>query len=105
MLKQSLIYLLVSILVVVFAKFTHLLVVYIAMLYTFIYIRLLPIFSGLGLSEIIRQILLLVLIPITITAIPALSYRLIKSKDMPYFIETTWCVWFVVMLSRALIRY
>lgn len=105
MFKQSLIYLLISCLVIVFAKFAHLLVIYIDMLYTFINLKLSPIFSWLDLSDMICKILLLVLIPVTITAIPALSYRLIRGKDMPYFIETTWCLWLVIVLSHILVRY
>lgn len=105
MLRQSLIYLLLSIFVVVFARFAHMLIVYIDMLYAFINIKLTPIFSQGGLGIVIRKVILLVLIPVLIAAIPALSYRLIKGKDMPYFIELTWCLWLVIVLSNVLIRF
>ncbi|ARG98081.1 hypothetical protein [Legionella micdadei] len=104
MLRQSLIYLLLSILVVVFARFAHMLLVYIDMLYVFINIKLTPIFSQGGLGTVIRKVILLVLIPVIIAAIPALSYRLVKGKEMPYFMELTWCLWLVVVLSNVLIH-
>ncbi|MDI9819389.1 MULTISPECIES: hypothetical protein [unclassified Legionella] len=104
MLRQSLIYLLLSILVVVFAKFAHMLIVYIDMLYAFINVKLTPIFSHSGLGLTIRKIILLVFIPILIAAIPAFSYRLIKGNEMPYFLELTWCLWLVIVLSNILIR-
>lgn len=105
MLRQSLIYLLLSILVVVFAKFAHMLIVYIDMLYAYINVKLTPIFSHGGLGVTIRKVLLLVFIPIIIAAIPALIYRLIKGHEMPYFIELIWCLWLVIVLSNILIRY
>ncbi|KTD38654.1 hypothetical protein Lnau_0464 [Legionella nautarum] len=105
MLRQSLIYLLLSIVVVVFARFAHMLIVYIDMLYAFINIKLTPIFSQSGLGLVFRKVILLVAIPLIIAAIPALSYRLVKGKEMPYFIELTWCLWLVIVLSNVLIRF
>ncbi|WED42257.1 hypothetical protein [Legionella cardiaca] len=104
MLRQSLIYLILSILVVVFAKFAHMLIVYIDMLYAFINVKLTPIFSHTGLGLVIRKVILLVFIPVIIAAIPALTYRLVKGKDMPHLIELTWCLWLVIVLSNILIR-
>lgn len=104
MLRQSLIYLVLSIIVVIFAKYAHLLIIYIDLLYTFVNLKLAPIFSQVGIGLIIRKVLLLVLIPVIIAGIPALIYRLIKGKNMPYFIELTWCLWLVIVLSNVLIR-
>jgi len=104
MFRQSLIFLLLSILVVVFAKYAHLLIVYIDMLYTWINIKLTPIFSQTGVGIIIRKVILLVLIPILIALIPAGIYRLIKGNSMPHFLELTWCLWLVIVLSNVLIH-
>jgi len=105
MLRQSLIYLLLSIIVVVFAKYAHLLIVYIDMLYAFINLKLIPFFSQSSSSVMVRKVILLVLIPVIIAAIPALLYRLIKGREMPHFIELAWCLWLVIVLSNILIRY
>ncbi|KTD16667.1 hypothetical protein [Legionella jordanis] len=104
MLRQALIYLVLSILVVVFARFAHMLIVYIDMVYAFINMKLTPIFSHTGLGLAIRKIILLVCIPVIIAAIPGLTYRLVKGNDMPYFFELTWCLWLVIVLSNILIR-
>lgn len=104
MLRQSLIYLLLSILVVVFAKYAHLLIVYIDLLFTYINIKLTPIFSPTGWGLIIRKVLVLMLLPLVLAGIPALLYRAIKGSEMPHFIAIIWVLWTIVVLSVILIR-
>lgn len=104
MLRQTLILLLLSILVVLFAKYAHLLIVYIDMLYTWINFKLTPIFSQTGVGIMIRKVILLVFIPILIALVPALIYKLVKGGQMPYFLELTWCLWLVIVLSNILIH-
>lgn len=104
MLKQSIIYLTLSILVVLFAEYAHLFIVYLDMLYTYINLKLAPVFSNTDLGVMIRRVFSLVLIPVVIASIPALFYRLIKGKNMPYFIEITWLLWLVIVLSKILIQ-
>lgn len=104
MLRHFLIYLLLSILIVVFAKYAHLLVVYIDVFFTYVTIKLTPIFSQTGWGIIIRKILVLMLLPLVITGIPALIYRAIKGSDMPHFIAIMWVIWTIIVLSDILIR-
>jgi hypothetical protein len=104
MLKQFLVYLLLSILVVVFAKYAHLLIVSIDMFYVYINTKLIPIFNQTSLGLSIRRTLVLMLIPITLTAIPALGYKVIRGGNMPHYIVITWMIWTVIVLSDALIR-
>lgn len=104
MLRQTLIYLLLSILVVVFAKYAHLLIVYIDTFFTYVNVKLSPVFSQTGWGLIIRKMLVLMLLPIAITSIPALLYRAIKGREMPHFIFITWIIWTVIVLSDILIR-
>ncbi|HAT4684341.1 TPA: hypothetical protein I9526_000322 [Legionella pneumophila] len=104
MLRHSLIYLLLSILIVVFAKYAHLIVVYIDMFFTYVNLKLTPIFSQTGWGLIIRKILVLMLLPIIIAGIPALIYRALKRKDMPHFIAIVWIIWTIIVLSDILIR-
>ena len=104
MFRQSLIYLLLSIVVVLFARYAHLLIVYIDIFFTYINFKLTPIFSQTGWGLAIRKVLVLMLIPIIITAIPALIYRVIKGHDMPHFFAIVWVIWTVVVLSNILIR-
>ena len=102
--KQGIIYLLLSIIVVLFAQYVHLLIVYIDVFYTFINLKLAPIFSNSDVGILIRKVISLVLIPVVIAAIPALIYRAIKGKQMTYFIEIAWFLWLVIVLSKVLIQ-
>lgn len=104
MLRQSLIYLLLSVLIVVFAKYAHLIIVYIDLFFTYINLKLTPIFSQTGWGLIIRKVLVLMLLPIIITGIPALLYRAIKGQAMPHFIAIVWVLWTIIVLSVILIR-
>lgn len=104
MLRYSLIYLLLSILVVLFSKYAHLLIVYIDTIFVYINVKLTPIFSQTGWGLVIRKTLILIGLPIVITAIPALLYKAIKGRDMPHFIAIVWVIWTVIVLSDILIR-
>lgn len=106
MLRQFLIYLIMSILVVVFARYAHILVVYIAMLFTFLKVKLGPVFSQNGWGLIVRNIIILVILPLILSSIPALSYRLFKGKgrEMPHFLILTWIFWIIIVFSILLVR-
>lgn len=104
MFRQSIIYLLLSILAVLFAKYIHVFIVYIDMLYIYVHIKLSPLFNQGGVGGMISKVIILVLVPVLLAAIPALVYRLIKGRDMPYFIELTWCLWLIIVLSNILIH-
>ena len=103
MLKQSIIYLILSILIVLFAKYAHLAIVYIDMFYTWVTLQLVPIFSGNAYGVLIRNVFTLVLLPVIIAGIPAMVYRAIKGRQMPYFFEVTWILWLIIVLSKVLI--
>ena len=103
-LRQTLIYLLLSIIVVIFSQYIHLMIVYIDMFYTYINLKMAPVFSNSETGIMIRKVISLVLLPVVIAAIPALIYRAIKGKQMTYFLEVTWFLWLVLVLSKVLIR-
>lgn len=104
MLRQLFIYLFLSIFIVVFAKYAHLLIVYIDVFFTYLNIKLTPIFSQTGWGLMIRKIIVLTVLPIVIAGIPALIYRAIKDSKMPHFIAITWVLWTIIVLSDILIR-
>lgn len=104
MVKQALVYLILSILIVVFASWAHLLLVYITTIYTWIVVQITPIFSISFNGILIRNIIALVLIPVIIVGIPALIFRLVKGKAMPYFMEITWVLWLIIVLGKVLIK-
>lgn len=102
MLKQSLFYILASIIIIIFATQAHQLIVYINKFYLYINYKLSPLFASLEVYGNLRKVILLTLIPIVLTGIPALIYRLIKGKTLPHFLAITWCVWLVIVLSYIL---
>lgn len=104
MLKQSSIYLTLSILIVLFATYAHLAIVYVDMFYTWVTIKLTPLFSGISYGILIRNVLSLMLLPVMIAGIPALIYQAIKRQKMPYFIEIVWVLWLIIVLSKVLIQ-
>lgn len=104
MIRQICIYLMLSILVVIFAKYLHLLVVYIDTFFTYISVQLKPIFSQAHIGLLIRKVIVLVLLPVIIASLPAFSYRVVKGQQMPHFMELTWLLWLVIVMSNILIR-
>jgi hypothetical protein len=104
MFKQSLIYLLFSILVVIFARFAFMLIIYINILLAFVSVHLTPIVRQVGLGMVFQRTILLVCIPPLLAAIPTLIYRLARGKIMPYFAELTWGLWLVILLSNVLLK-
>jgi len=104
MLKQSLIYVILTIFVVIFSAYFHLLVTYIDQLYIYAEQHVAPLFNHNHTGSIFSKMIALIVIPVVLAAIPALIYRAIKGKDMPYFLTLTWCLWLVVVLSHFLIR-
>lgn len=103
MMKQTLIYIFLSIIVVLASRYVHMLLVYIDLLYNYLSLQLAPFLNHSAIGRSAHRILTLVILPIAITGIPALLYRLFKGKIMPHFIAITWLVWFVIVLSEILV--
>lgn len=104
MLKQFSIYLLLSLLVVVFAHYFYRLVISIDMLYLYADHKLVSVFNQTGLGLTIRKTLVLFLLPLAITAVPALLYQVIRGGTMPHYFSITWMIWTVIVLSNVLVR-
>lgn len=102
MVKKSLIYLFFSILVVLLAQYIQTVLIYIALFYTYINVELTSIFSTTSTGILIRKIVILSVLPALIAGTPALTYRLIKGQSMPYFMELTWFLWLIIVLSKML---
>jgi len=72
-------------------------------LHHFIYQELSVVFSSQKVGTILRNIVTLLFIPFIASGIPMLIYYLIYRKKMPYFTETTWAVW-IVMVTIVLLK-
>ena len=96
--RQSIIYLVLSFIVVLGAKYIQLGTHFIADGYGSINLKLVPYLA----NDAVRHVLLMILLPIVIAGIPALIFRLIKKQNMPYYLTCTWVVWIILVLSNAL---
>lgn len=97
---QSIVYLILSMIAVFFATYVHLGVVYIDMLYTYLNVTFAPFIV----NHWFRNVLLMVALPLCLAAIPAGLYRVIKKKNMPHFVELTWLLWLIFVVSNILIQ-
>jgi uncharacterized membrane protein len=104
MLKQSALYLVLSLLIVLFAHYAKLFFIYVNMLYVHIDTLLAPLFGKGVMGEAFRDIVTLALTPFLVAAIPASIYWIAKRKKMPYFIELIWFFWLILALSSYLIH-
>lgn len=104
MLKKSLIYFVLSLLVVFFAPYAKILLLYINLLYARLLQLLQPMFGSTVIGEAFRDMIALILTPLLLATIPALFYWLIKRKKIPYLIELIWLFWLVLALSSYLIH-
>jgi len=98
------IYLILSILVVLLAKYVHQAVIYIDMAYYWINAQLMPIFSKTGTGDMIRQTLVLSIVPLLLAGIPTLAYQMVSGKKLSWFLELTWVLWLTIALSVLVIR-
>lgn len=104
MLKQSLVYLILSLLVVLFATYAKVFCIYVNLLYVYINNLLEPLFGTGLMGEVFRDMVTLSITPCALAAIPALIYWLIKRKKMPYLLELIWVFWLTLALSSYLIH-
>ncbi len=98
LLQQTVVYLVLSLLAVLGAKYVQLATHYFAQLYSSINLKLVPYLV----NDAVRHILLMVLIPVIIAGIPALIYRLIKKQTMPHYLLCTWVIWLILVFSNVL---
>jgi hypothetical protein len=107
--KIILIYLALSFVIIFFASYVHLGIIYVDLLYTWSYLKLANYFKWLlpwsiAQQVMTQQIIALVTMPLIIVGVPALIYRLIFKKNVAYFYESIWIIWLLIVLSNYLIR-
>jgi hypothetical protein len=104
MLKQGIVYFILSLLIILFATYAKIFFVYIDLFYVYLNNALLPLFGSSFMGEAIRDMLTLVLTPFLLASLPALIYWVIKRKKMPHFIVLIWLFWLILALSNYLIH-
>lgn len=104
MFKQTIFYLALSIVVVIFSRYFALGIIQIDQVYTWLNLKLSTVFSHSLVGLTVQQIIVLMMLPIVIAGVPALTYKLVKGGTMPYFLNVVWLVWLVVVLSKVAIQ-
>lgn len=99
-----LVYLILSIVVVIFSKYVNEAVNFVVYLYDYIDDLLDILFSNSKAGSLSRSSFALVICPLLITGVPAIIYYAIKRAKMPYFVETTWLIWMIVVLGNTIIK-
>jgi hypothetical protein len=102
MLKHAVIYLIISILAILFSSQVLNLMYLIHQIFNTLTVHLSPVLQIFDLGIKTSEVCLLVIIPVALTGVIALVYYAIKRKSMPYFIELTWIFWVLLVLSNIL---
>lgn len=97
-------YLILSILVILFSSYAHLFTKLVVQFYQYVDDHIAVFFSNSPSGFHVRHVFTLVICPLIITGIPALAYRYIKGSPMPYFLEATWLIWIILVLSKIFVR-
>ncbi len=97
-------YLILSVLIIVFANYAHIFTKMVVDFYQYVDDHIAVFFSNSSAGLNVRHVFTLVICPLIITGIPALAYRYIKGSPMPYFLEATWVIWIILVLSKIFVR-
>jgi hypothetical protein len=95
MLKQIIIIVVLSLLVVVSMPYAQQGLEYLVAGHDWVNQMLMQVFSGGQVGNMLRELIALLAIPLLISLIPVIIYWLIKRKWFPYFMEVLWVVWFL----------
>ncbi len=104
MYKQTLFYLALSLIVVLFSRYFAIGIIKIEHLHTWLNLKMSTVFSNSLVGLTVQQVIVLMMLPIVIAGVPALTYKLVKGGSMPYFLNFVWLVWLVVVLSSVAIQ-
>lgn len=104
MVKQTIFYLALSIIVVVFAHYFAVGILQVDHLHTWLNLKASTVFSHSIIGLTVQQVIVLMALPLVIAGVPALTYKLVKGGSMPYFLNVVWLVWLIVVLSKIAIQ-
>lgn len=104
MLKQIIFLIVVSLLAIFFMRDVSVCLVYLGKAHHYLTKELAVVFAGGAVGMMIRQVVVLVVIPVIVGLIPGSIYWVIKRKRMPYLFHIIWIVWLILMTSIILHR-
>src|SRR3989442_1073125 len=95
MLKQIILLLLLSLLVINFMSYTQHGLEFLVTAHDWIADVLTQVFSGGKAGELSRQLITLLAVPVFIGLIPAIIYAIVRRNWFPYFMRLVWIVWLI----------
>lgn len=95
MLKHSIILIVLSILLVLFTSYAQQGMQWLLAAHDWVSNALTSVFSGDEAGNMVKELLVLLCIPVAIALIPAILYWIIRRHWFPYFMEVVWIVWLI----------
>ena len=95
MLKHSLILITLSILIILFTSYAEQGMQWLLVAHDWVSNALTSVFSGGQAGNMVRELLVLLCVPVAIGLVPAILYWIIRRHWFPYFMEVVWVVWLV----------
>ena len=95
MLKQSLALIGLSVVIILFMSYAHVVIQFLVNAHDWISQVLTDVFSGGHAGNLARGFIALLSLPILIGLIPAMIYWMLRRHWFPYFMEIVWVVWLV----------
>lgn len=96
MLKQSLLILAASILVIFFARELNVIIVLLANAHHFVAAELGKLFANGTIGSIVRRAIALFIIPFIVALIPTLIYWAVTRTEFKYFAHIFWTAWIIL---------
>lgn len=104
MLKQLSILVFLSAVLLIFAQYTQFVLSYLDASHTFLNAKLSYIFNTSTAGNTTQEVVCLLIIPMTLTIIPAAIYWVFKRRMMPYFYHLLWTIWIILFTTLTLSR-
>ncbi|MDX1901608.1 MAG: hypothetical protein SFW66_06345 [Gammaproteobacteria bacterium] len=103
MLKQILIILVLSIVIIFFMPYAQMGLNYLVDAHTWVADHLKDIFAGGEAGNIIRQLIALFVVPVLVALVPVVLYWLAKRHWFPWTMEIIWIVWLLQVAAVVLL--
>lgn len=103
LIKPLALYLILSVIAILFANRIYNFLVYYHNLLADLDTALYPVFSSSYSGTMLRRTLVLLLLPVIISGVPALLYRLVRKKNLPYFHVITWILWLTLLFAMIFV--
>ncbi|HLB42794.1 MAG TPA: hypothetical protein VJN02_08115 [Gammaproteobacteria bacterium] len=95
MLKHSIVLIALSILIIFFTTYAQQGMQWLLTAHDWVSNALTNVFSGGQAGNMVRELLVLLCIPVAVGLLPAVIYWVVRRHWFPYFMEVVWIVWLI----------